>query len=134
MSQRVTEAELLARIERGERIESTEEMTEAYRQSLVHLIRHGEYWVTKLAGDPATHGDAQSTLNKWFIRTMNIFGPLGSPKNTLYRKYKLKVRDNDEVRQAFAAEVTEKALAVGLTVPEWIPVWERLPEEAQIPG
>ena len=33
MSQRVTEAELLARIERGERIESTEEMTEEYRLS-----------------------------------------------------------------------------------------------------
>ena len=38
MTRRVTEAELLARIERGERIESTEEMTEEYRQSLVHLM------------------------------------------------------------------------------------------------
>jgi ring-1,2-phenylacetyl-CoA epoxidase subunit PaaA len=97
-------------------------------------IRHGEYWVTKLAVDPATRGEAQATLNKWFTRTMNIFGRPGSPQNTLYRKYKLKVRDNDEVRQAFAVEVKEKALAVGLTVPEWIPVWDRLPEEAQIPG
>ena len=35
MSQRVTEAELLARIERGERIESTEEMTEEYRPAAV---------------------------------------------------------------------------------------------------
>jgi len=38
MSQRVTEAELLARIERGERVESPEEMTEAYRDNLVHLM------------------------------------------------------------------------------------------------
>jgi len=97
-------------------------------------IRHGEFWVTKLAGDPATRDEAQATLNKWYIRTMNIFGRPGSPKNALYRKYRLKVRDNDEVRQTFAAEVTEKARAVGLTVPEWIPVWDRLPEEAQIPG
>jgi ring-1,2-phenylacetyl-CoA epoxidase subunit PaaA len=97
-------------------------------------IRHGEFWVTKLAGDSATRVEAQATLNKWYIRTMNIFGRPGSPKNALYRKYRLKVRDNDEVRQAFAAEVTEKARAVGLTVPEWIPVWDRLPEEAQIPG
>jgi len=49
-------------------------------------------------------------------------------------KYRLKLRDNDEVRQSFAVEVEEKARAVGLTVPEWIPVWDRLPEEAQIPG
>src|SRR3990167_3221488 len=30
--------ELLARIDRGERIESAEEMTEEYRQSLIHLM------------------------------------------------------------------------------------------------
>ena len=97
-------------------------------------IRHGEYWVTKLGGDPATRSEAQATLNKWFIRTMNIFGRPGSPKNAVYRKYKLKVRDNDEVRQAFVVEVKEKALAAGLTLPDWTPVWDRLPEEAQIPG
>ena len=97
-------------------------------------IRHGEFWVTKLAVDPATRDEAQATLNKWYIRTMNIFGRPGSPKNTLYRKYRLKLRDNDEVRRSFAVEVKAKALSVGLTVPEWIPVWDRLPEEAQIPG
>ena len=258
MSQRVTEADLLARIGPGERIEALEQMTEEYRQSLVHLmtmqadselaggygyvpwimkapgveekhvvaqivkdeLRHaavmyglladlgvdvdahvqahdeafamridasadigtarvgpdkrvnifyypidtladfiffnfcmdrgaghqghlqgrdvphpyGEFWVAKLAGDPATRAEAQATLNKWFIRTMNIFGRPGSPKNALYRKYRLKIRDNDEARQTFAAEVTEKARAVGLGVPEWIPAWDRLPEEAQIPG
>ena len=65
---------------------------------------------------------------------MNIFGRPGSAKNAVYRTYRLKLRDNDEVRQTFASEVTEKAAAVGLTLPEWIPVWDRLPEEAQIPG
>jgi 1,2-phenylacetyl-CoA epoxidase catalytic subunit len=65
---------------------------------------------------------------------MNIFGRPGSAKNALYRKYRLKLRDNDEVRRTFAAEVADKAAAVGLRVPDWVPVWERLPEEAQIPG
>ena len=78
-------------------------------------IRHGEFWVTKLADDPATRDEAQATLNKWYIRTMNIFGRPGSAKNAVYRKYRLKLRDNDEVRQAFADEVTEKARSVGLT-------------------
>src|SRR5262249_27792411 len=96
--------------------------------------RHGEHWVKRLAEDPATRDEAQTTFAKWYVRTMNIFGRPGSAKNALYRKYRLKRRDNDEVRQAFAAEVKDKAEAVGLKVPEWAPVWERLPEEAQIPG
>jgi ring-1,2-phenylacetyl-CoA epoxidase subunit PaaA len=97
-------------------------------------IRHGEHWVRKLAEDPATHDEAQATFDKWYVRTMNIFGRPGSPKNQLYRSYRLKLRDNDEVRQAFALEVKDLAEKFGLRVPEWKPVWERLPEEAQIPG
>src|SRR5438552_4520041 len=97
-------------------------------------IRHGEYWVKRLSEDPATHDEAQATFGKWYIRTMNIFGRPGSAKNALYRRYRLKLRDNDEVRLTFAAEVKDKAGEVGLTVPEWAPVWDRLPEEAQIPG
>src|SRR5881409_3826096 len=97
-------------------------------------IRHGEFWVRKLAEDPATRDEAQATLDKWYIRTMNIFGRPGSARNAVYRQYRLKLRDNDEVRQAFSDEVRDKAQAVGLTVPEWKPVWDRLPEEAQIPG
>jgi len=97
-------------------------------------IRHGEYWVKKLAEDPATHDEAQTTFAKWYVRTMNIFGRPGSPKNEVYRRLKLKLRDNDEVRQAFAAEVKELCEKFGLAVPEWKPKWSELPEEAHIPG
>jgi len=97
-------------------------------------IRHGEHWVKRLAENRATRAEAQESFDKWYVRTMNIFGRPGSAKNALYRKYRLKLRDNDEVRGTFAAEVAEKAGEVGLVVPEWTPVWERLPEEAQIPG
>jgi len=108
-------------------------ITGIFKEETFH-IRHGEHWVKKLAEGPKTHDEAQATLGKWYIRTMNIFGRPGSAKNALYRKYRLKLRDNDEVRSAFAAEVKDKAHAVGLTVPEWTPVWDRIPEEAQIPG
>ncbi|HKB26539.1 MAG TPA: Phenylacetic acid catabolic protein [Methylomirabilota bacterium] len=97
-------------------------------------IRHGEHWVQKLAGDPATHAEAQATFQKWYIRTMNIFGRPGSPKNEVYRRYRLKLRDNDEVRQAFAREVKELCEKFGLAVPPWKPTWAELPEEAHIPG
>ena len=97
-------------------------------------IRHGEVWVQRLVGDAATRDDAQRTFEKWYIRTMNIFGRPGSAKNALYRRLRLKLRDNGEVRQAFADEVGGLCRTVGLSVPDWHPVWEELPEDAHIPG
>ncbi len=97
-------------------------------------IRHGEHWVKRLAGEAATHDEAQATFNRWYVRTMNIFGRPGSAKNQRYRAFRLKLRDNDEVRQAFAAEVKELCDGFGLEVPAWKPVWADLPEEAHIPG
>jgi len=97
-------------------------------------IRHGEYWVKRLAGDPATRDEAQKTFEKWYVRTMNIFGRPGSPKNARYRALGLKARDNDDVRSAFAREVKALCAQCGLTVPDWKPRWDQLPEEAHIPG
>ena len=97
-------------------------------------IRHGEHWVKRLVEDPATRDEAQATFDKWYVRTMNIFGRPGSAKNQRYRALRLKARDNDEVRQAFASEVRGLCQEVGLAVPDWEPRWDRLPEEAHIPG
>jgi 1,2-phenylacetyl-CoA epoxidase catalytic subunit len=55
------------------------------------------------------------------LRTMNIFGRPGSSRNALYRKYRLKIRDNDEVRQAFHDEVLALTAQWGLTLPHWTP-------------
>jgi ring-1,2-phenylacetyl-CoA epoxidase subunit PaaA len=89
-----------------------------FKEEVVH-IGHGELWVRSLAEDPATRQDCQDTLNKWYLRTMQIFGRPGSSRNALYRKLGLKRRDNDEVRQAFHKEVEEFCDKVGLTLPEW---------------
>jgi ring-1,2-phenylacetyl-CoA epoxidase subunit PaaA len=104
-----------------------------FKEEKMH-IRHGELWVRRLAEDPATRDDAERTFHKWYIRTMNIFGRPGSARNRLYRNLGLKVRDNDEVRAAFAEEVRSFVEPLGWRVPEWTPNWEKLPEEAQIPG
>src|SRR5215831_14088293 len=79
-----------------------------FKEEKMH-IRHGELWVQRLTENDATRAEAQQALNRWFVRTMNIFGRPGSPKNRVYQKYRLKVRDNDEVRRVFAAEVTALA-------------------------
>ena len=104
-----------------------------FKEEKMH-IRHGELWVQRLGADAAARPEAQAAFDRWFVRTMNIFGRPNSPKNAVYRRYRLKARDNDEVRQTFAREVRGLAEAAGFTVPDWKPEWDRLPEEAQIPG
>src|SRR5918996_234377 len=85
-------------------------------------IRQGDPGVRKLTADPATHDEAQRTFEKWYVRTMNIFGRPGSAKNAVYRRLRLKARDNDEVRRAFAEEVAGLCEKFGLAVPAWTPV------------
>ena len=104
-----------------------------FKEEKMH-IRHGELWVRRLADTPATRPEAERTFGKWFVRTMNIFGRPDSPKNRLYRELRLKARDNDQVRRAFADEVRGLVEPLGWKLPEWRPHWESLPEEAQIPG
>jgi ring-1,2-phenylacetyl-CoA epoxidase subunit PaaA len=104
-----------------------------FKEEKMH-IRHGELWVRRLADDPTTREEAERTFHKWYVRTMNIFGRPGSPKNRLYQQLGLKARDNDEVRRAFSEEVRGLVEARGWRLPEWRPRWAELPEEAQIPG
>ena len=104
-----------------------------FKEERMH-IRHGELWVKRLADDPATRDEGERTLAKWYVRTMNIFGRPGSPKNRLYRELGLKRRDNDEVRRTFSDEVRGLVEPLGWRLPEWKPSWDTLPEEAQIPG
>ena len=88
-------------------------------------LRHGDLWVQKMAEDPTTHDEVQEALNSWFPRVMNIFGRPGTPKNQLYRRLGLKVRDNDDVRRAFVDDITPKLEAWRLRLPDWAPPWEQ---------
>ena len=97
-------------------------------------IAHGDAWLKRWGLDPAHHDEVQEALDRWYPRVMNIFGRPHSPKNALYRRYGLKRRDNDEVRQAFASEVRELCESVGLSLPPWKPDWEQLPDDAWIAG
>jgi len=109
------------------------EIDRIFKEELTH-IAHGDYWVKKLAQDSRTRDELQETLNRWWPRVMSIFGRPGSRKNLRYRELGLKKRDNDEVRQTFAKEVKSKTEPLGLSLPEWVPEWQKIPEEAAIPG
>jgi ring-1,2-phenylacetyl-CoA epoxidase subunit PaaA len=100
-----------------------------FKEEMFH-IAHGDNWVKRLAADPDTKPKMQAAIDKWFPRTMNIFGRANTPKNKLYRELGLKVRDNQAVRESFAAEVKERLDEFGLRLPEWKPDWGKIPEEA----
>jgi ring-1,2-phenylacetyl-CoA epoxidase subunit PaaA len=100
-----------------------------FKEEMFH-IAHGDNWVKRLAADPEDRPHMQAAIDRWFPRTMNIFGRPDTPKNRLYRELGLKVRDNQEVREAFAAEVGQRLEEAGLRMPEWQPDWGRIPEEA----
>ena len=104
-----------------------------FKEETMHMA-HGDQWVRRLAADPKTREATQKALEVWYPRTMNIFGRANSSKNKIYRKYGLKKRDNDEVRQAFAQDIAGKAAKFGLRVPEWKPVESKMSEEPFIPG
>jgi len=110
------------------------EIERIFKEEMTH-VGHGEYWVKKYAKDgPQTKAEIQSALEKWYPRTMNIFGKPGTKKNARYRDLGLKARDNQEVRDTFAKEVKELCDEYGLTVPEWIPDWNQIPDEAHMRG
>lgn len=88
-------------------------------------LQHGDLWVERMSEAPASHDEIQDALDRWFPRVMNIFGRPRTPKNELYRSLGLKVRDNDDVRQAFVDDVTPKLEAWRLRLPDWTPPWEQ---------
>ena len=82
-------------------------------------VAHGDGWVKRLAQNPATHDECQETFDKWYLRTLKIFGSAKSTRNELYRKLGLKKRTNGEVRNAFITEVSKLATTFNLSMPGW---------------
>lgn len=94
-----------------------------FKEEMMH-VNHGDTWVKRLSANPETRDEVQTALNKWYPRTMNIFGRPNSSKNKLYCKLGLKQRDNEEVRQAFKADIERALEGTGLTLPPWTPNYD----------
>ncbi len=109
------------------------EIERIFKEEMMH-VNHGDFWVKKMAIDKSTKAEIQGALDKWFARTMNIFGRPETNRNQLYRRYGLKSRDNDDVRKAFSNEVRLKCIEWGLNLPDWKPDWERIAEDGVISG
>jgi ring-1,2-phenylacetyl-CoA epoxidase subunit PaaA len=87
------------------------------KEETFHL-RHGRTWVKKLAADPKEKRKLQASLDWMFILTLEWFGlPDAKKKHGIQLEYGFKGLSNDELRQAWMAEVVPFMQEVGLDVP-----------------
>lgn len=91
-------------------------MVQIEKEEWMH-VRHGEHWVKKLAQSPETLHEIQTALDFWFPKVNRVFGKGGSKTNQEFQKFRLKQRDNQEVREAWYAEMKPLLESYGLKVP-----------------
>jgi ring-1,2-phenylacetyl-CoA epoxidase subunit PaaA len=87
------------------------------KEETFHL-RHGRTWVRKLAADPDEKRRLQASLDWMFVLTLEWFGlPDERKRHGIQLEYGFKGMSNDELRQAWMAEVVPFVQEVGLYVP-----------------
>jgi ring-1,2-phenylacetyl-CoA epoxidase subunit PaaA len=87
------------------------------KEETFHL-RHGRTWVRKLCADPAEKRKVQEAADWMFILTLEWFGlPDERKRHGIQLEYGFKGMTNDELRQAWMAEVVPFLEEVGIEVP-----------------
>ena len=91
------------------------------KEETFHL-RHGRTWIRKLCADPDDKRRLQDSLDWMFILTLEWFGlPDDRKLHGIQLEYGFKGKSNDELRQAWMAEVVPFCSEVGLRVPaHWV--------------
>lgn len=91
-------------------------MVQIEKEEWMH-VRHGEHWVKKYAETPEKKPEIQKALDFWFPKVNRVFGKSSSQTNKTFQKFKLKQRDNHDVRQAWYDEMKPILEGYGLKVP-----------------
>ena len=87
------------------------------KEETFHL-RHGRTWVKKLCADPEEQRRVQAAADWMFILTLEWFGlPDERKRHGIQLEYGFKGLTNDELRQAWMAEVVPFMEEVGIEVP-----------------
>jgi ring-1,2-phenylacetyl-CoA epoxidase subunit PaaA len=105
------------------------------KEETFHL-RHGRTWVKKLSADPDHRRRLQESLDWMFILTLEWFGlPDDRKLHGIQLEYGFKGKSNDELRQAWMAEVVPFVNEVGLRVPaHWEEDQERYAIDCPFPA
>jgi len=90
----------------------------------VFHAQHGESIIIALAeGTEEQKAMIQEALNRWWEALLIFFGPassttMGSSKQDVTIKYKIRTKNNEELRQAFFTKYIPRILSLGLTIPD----------------
>ena len=105
-----------------------------FKEERMH-IRHGELWVKRLAEDPATRDEAERTLpqvvrphHEHLRASRHAPGTASTRSSASSAATTTRCAGRSPTRSGGLTE------AQGWRLPEWKPAWDKLPEEAQIPG
>jgi ring-1,2-phenylacetyl-CoA epoxidase subunit PaaA len=87
------------------------------KEETFHL-RHGRTWLKKLVKDPAGRAEVQAAIDWMFVLTLEWFGlPDERKRHGIQLEYGFKGKSNDELRQAWMAEVVPFLDEIGIEVP-----------------
>jgi ring-1,2-phenylacetyl-CoA epoxidase subunit PaaA len=78
----------------------------------------GEDFTAELIKTPEGKATLQAAIDEYFPYLPSFFGGSKSRNNEIFRKWNIKQRTNDEMRQDFMKRATEVTTKYGLTLPE----------------
>jgi ring-1,2-phenylacetyl-CoA epoxidase subunit PaaA len=82
-----------------------------------HAAR-GRYWLRELCTTDEGRRQAQTAVDLWWARALDMFGRAEGNRQHLYIEYRLKKRTNEQRRLAFIETVGPELEDYGLTVPD----------------
>ena len=105
------------------------------KEETFHL-RHGRTWIRKLCADRDDKRRLQDSLDWMFLLTLEWFGlPDDRKLHGIQLEYGFKGKSNDELRQAWMAEVVPFCSEVGLRVPaHWVQEEQRCAIDCPFPA
>ncbi|MCW2499647.1 MAG: phenylacetic acid degradation protein [Frankiales bacterium] len=78
----------------------------------------GRHWLQELCETDAGRQEAQSAVDVWWPRALDMFGRADSTRQHRFIYYRLKERTNEARRQAYIEVVGAELVELGLTVPD----------------
>ncbi|HSF81109.1 MAG TPA: 1,2-phenylacetyl-CoA epoxidase subunit PaaA [Anaerolineales bacterium] len=83
--------------------------------------KQGQDLVIRMAqGTPRQKAMVQDSINRWWWPTLMMFGPpdSDSPNTPILRRWGIKTKTNDELRQTFIDEIVPELHTLGLSLPD----------------
>lgn len=77
----------------------------------------GKTFCSKLCKDPGHREEVQEAINRYFPMLPAFFGRAGSHNNAIYRKWGIKKRKNEEMREDYLSQAKEVVTGLGLDLP-----------------